>query len=109
MRYEVIVTESAQRDLAGIFEYIALALLEPETAVNLYRGIMNAIHTLDTFPERNPLVEIEPWRKAGMRKMPVKNYIVFYDIAGGAVRVLRIMYHARDIEKRLAEPPADKS
>lgn len=109
MSHEVIITESAQKDLAGIFEYIAFTLLEPETAANLYRAVINAIHTLDTFPERNPLVESEPWHKKGLRKMPVKRFVVFYDISGVSVRILRIMYHARDIEKQLSALPGDDS
>ena len=47
----------------------------------------------------------DSWRGRGLRWIPVGNYLVFYtvDEATKSVRVIRIMYGGRDIEKQLGE------
>ncbi|MBQ7474418.1 MAG: type II toxin-antitoxin system RelE/ParE family toxin [Clostridia bacterium] len=75
------------------------------TAQKLYGDIVFAVRTLDTFPLRNALLENEPWRSRGLRKLPVKNYLVFYtvDEEKKNIHITRIMYGGMDIDKRLNE------
>ncbi len=103
MKFDVFYTANARSDLTGIFEYIAFDIIEPLTAQKLYSEIVAAVRSLETFPLRFPLYDNEPWRSRGLRKMPVKNYLVFYTVneEKKTVNVIRIMYGARDIEKQL--------
>ena len=101
MSYRIEYTKLAQTDLDAIYRYIAFSLLEPEVAANIYREIIKSINSLDSMPSRNPLIDSEPWKSRGLRKMIVKNYIVFYTVGDGSVTVNRIMYGGRDVINQL--------
>lgn len=51
-KYVVKLMSRALRDLDGIYDYIAHALSEPETALNLVGRIEDAILSLESFPYR---------------------------------------------------------
>ncbi len=102
--WRVTYTEQAERDLRGIYEYIAFTLLMPETVKNQTRRIMKAIVSLDNMPLRHRLYEKEPWHSKGLRVLPVDNFIVFYlpIESKETVTVIRIMYGGRNIDKELS-------
>ena len=52
--YNVKITESAQNDIEEIWQYIALDNIK--TATKFIDKIERAIFSLETFPERNPLI-----------------------------------------------------
>lgn len=105
MRYKIFYSENAQDDLRTIARYISYELQEFNTAKKIIDTIINEIKTLDTFPMRYRLCDYERWKKTGLRCMNVKNYIVFYlpDEDKGIVKILRIIYQRRDLEKVLEE------
>ena len=57
MKYKVMYTAGAKRDLRNIFRYISEELLAPENAAGQTDRIMAAIRKLDTMPNRNRLYE----------------------------------------------------
>ena len=61
MMYEVEVSEQADSDLRGIFEYIAFELQSPENASGQLDRLEEQILSLDTMPERYRKYEKEPW------------------------------------------------
>ena len=87
-QYEVKITEPAQRQLQEIVRYIAEDLQEKRTAMRM----------LDTLPNRVALTEEEPWHSAGIRKMPVKNYLVYFwvDEEQKKVQITAAVYGRRD-------------
>lgn len=99
--YEVQITEEALSDMEAVYRYIAEKLLSPENALGQYNRIADEILSLRLFPERNRLVEFEPERSQGLRRMLVDNYSVFYVVRGGRVIVTGVLYSASDIERRL--------
>lgn len=103
MSYNVVITQDAQDEVRGIFEYIAFNLLVPDTAKKQTRRIIDAIHSLSEFPERNAVYEMEPWKSRGLRKLIIDNYIAFYIINENQkeVVVLHVFYGGRDIGKLL--------
>lgn len=103
MRWDVVYTERARRDLRGIYEYISYNLLAPETATGQTQRIMKEIRALDEMPMRFRLYDEEPWRSVGLRFFPVDNYLVFYlpDESKNIVNIVRIMYGGRDVRKQL--------
>lgn len=101
--YTVQVTEEALSDMEAVYRYIAEKLLSPENALGQYNRIADEILSLDTFPERYRLVDFEPERSAGLRRMLVDNYSVFYVVRENCVIVTNVLYSASDIEQRLKE------
>ena len=102
-KFEVTISEQAEQDLRGIFEYIAFELLAPENANSQLTRLELAIEKLESFPEKHRRYEREPWRSRNLRVMPVDNYCVFYilDKETMTVVVIRVIYGGRDIEKQL--------
>ena len=101
--YPVKITEKALGDMDGIYEYIAVNLQSPEKAKGQYNRIADRILELGFFPEKFRLVDFEPERSQGLRRMLVDNYSVFYVFNEELVTVTRVLYSASDIEKRLKE------
>ena len=78
MNYEVKLSEQADSDLRGIFEYIAFELQSPENASGQLDRLEEQILSLDIMPERYRKYENEPWKSRGLRVLPVDNYVIFY-------------------------------
>ena len=102
-KYEVKITDEALLDMKKIYEYIANELLAPENALGQYNRIAEAILTLDSYPERFALFEMEPECSWGMRRMVVDNYLVCYVIDPGVVTVTDVLYGASNVHARLGE------
>ena len=103
MIYEIEVSEQADSDLRGIFEYIAFELQSPENASGQLDRLEEQILSLDKMPERYRKYEKEPWKSRGLRVLPVDNYLVLYipDNDKKVVTILRVMYAGRDIGNQL--------
>ena len=103
MSRSVFYSAKAQADLNSIYSYIAFSLNESGTAKTIFKVITEAIDSLENMPERHPLVDMEPHKSRQIRKMPVKNYLVFYKVnrEKQAVEIVRIMYGGRDISRHL--------
>lgn len=103
MKYKVMLSEQADTDLRGIFEYIAFTLQVPETAARQLDRLEEHILSLDTLPERYRKYEKEPWNSRGLRILPVDHYVVLYipDTTAKTVTVLRVMYAGRNIDMQL--------
>ena len=103
MIYEVEVSQQADSDLRGIFEYIAFELQSPKNASGQLDRLEKQILSLNTMPERYRRYEKEPWKSRGLRVLPVDNYLVLYipDHHKKVVSILRVMYIRRDIDHQL--------
>ena len=67
MIYEVELSEQADSDLRGIFEYISFELQSPENASGQLDRLEEQILSLDTMPERYRKYEKEPWKSRRLR------------------------------------------
>ena len=103
MKFEVELTERADRDLRNIFLYIAVDLQSPENADKQVKRLWNAILSLDELPERYRRYEDEPWHSRGLRILPVDNYNILYipSLEERIVRIMTVMYGGRDISEQL--------
>ena len=79
-KYQVHITKYAYRQLKRIRQYIEVDLQAPQAAKNTLRLIKSAIVSLDHMPERYALTDHDKWRQEGIRKVVVKNYIVYYRV-----------------------------
>ena len=103
MIYEVEVSEQADSDLRGIFEYIAFELQSPENASGQLDRLEEQILSLDTMPERYRKYEKEPWKSRELHILSVDNYVILYipNSDKKVVTILRVMYAGRDIDNQL--------
>ncbi len=101
--YRIKITDEALDDMEKIYKYIAKVLLSPENAMGQYNRIADEILTLESFPEKFSLFDIEPEHSMGIHKMIVDNYVVCYVIDPGVVTVTDVLYGASDIHTRLMQ------
>lgn len=103
--YNVVYSPQALNDLKDIYAYIAQELLVPDTARKQVNRIRKEIRALDFMPSRYGLVDWEPWKSMGMRKVSVGHFVVFYtvDSDSGIVAIVRIVYGGRDLESIAAQ------
>ena len=99
--YKIRITDEALNDMESIYEYIAEEFLASDTAMGQYNRIAGAIETLDQMPERIKIMESEPEKTRGLRKLIVDNYAVFFFVIDDTVIVTNVLYGASDIENRL--------
>lgn len=98
-RYKVQITNRALSDMEEIYNYIADQLQAPESAMEQYNRIADAIETLEVFPERIKLMETEEGRVLELRQMPVDNFFVFFHVREERVIITSVLYSASDIAK----------
>ncbi len=101
--YSVMISATAGEDAAGIADYIAYTLLDPQAAIRLIGRLKEAVNSLKTMPERHPLVAEGYLALRGIRMICVENYCVFYtvDKAEHNVTIIRILYKKRAWERLL--------
>ena len=87
--------------MENIYNYIAEKLQAPDTAMEQYNTIADAVETLDMFPERIKLMDMRKEYALDLRKMTVDNYSIFFHIKEEWVIVTNILYSCSDISKRL--------
>lgn len=102
-KYAVEITDEALDDMKKIYNYIANTLLAPENAMGQYNRIAEAILTLEIFPERYELFELEPECSWRMRRMVVDNYLICYIVDPGKVTVTDVLFGASNMHIRLQE------
>ena len=103
--YKLIILPEAQHDIREIVLYIAGELASPQAALNLQDAFEDAIKSLANIPERVRLADEQPWKDAGIRKIRVKNYYIYFviDEKEAAVKIMAVIYVGRDQTKQMAE------
>lgn len=98
VHYDIRHARPAEEDLIDILKYIGIDVSEPSAALRMLETIDKSIESLSVMPHRYPLVDDERLAALGYRKLPVKNYLVFFTIGEDAntVYVERILYARRD-------------
>lgn len=102
MRYEVLLTEGAERDLEAIYDYIAESD-SPANAGYVLDQLLGVAESLATFPERGSYprellaLGIQEYRQAFF-----KPYRLIYRIIGQQVFVVLMMDGRRDMQALLA-------
>lgn len=108
--YDVKITKQAKEQMAQIVDYISNELFAPKAAINLLDKLESSIMALSNFPERYQLIDEEPWRSEGIRKIVVNNFLVYYwiNIPDKKVQVTAVIYEKRDQLKQLMLMNADE-
>lgn len=88
-------------DLKEIKQYIKYSLQEPETAKKMIGKIKKEIDKLKESPKIYSTLSDEFIKELKIRKIIVKNYIIFYRIQNDTVQIIRIIYDRRNWIKLL--------
>lgn len=101
MSYKLFITQNAYNDIDEIVSYIVNILKNPIAADNLLSEIEDNFHAVVTNPEMYAYCSDNKLRNDGYRKIPVKNYIIFYraDNEKNIVYIMRVIYGRRDYTK----------
>lgn len=96
--YTVTITDQALAHLEAIRDYISVVLKSKISAKRVLDTLEKEIKSLATFPGRIGLTEEEPWHSAGVHRMPVKKYLVYFIIDEHLrlVHILAVVYGRRD-------------
>lgn len=97
-KYTIKISLSASDDLKQIAVYMRNVLKVPNTARNYLKLFRQEIDKLAVLPKRHEVIEKETINQFAVRKLVVKNYIIFYivDDEEKTVNVERILYGASD-------------
>lgn len=74
--YEVRVTRQVLEQIKEIVHYISNDLMAPDAAHNLLDKIKAEITKLSSFPKKHDLIDEEPWRTEGVRKVVIPSIII---------------------------------
>ena len=96
--YEVKITKQAQEHIRDIFDYIVNELLATGAANNLMDKMHKTIASLNQNPKRFQLIDEEPWKNMGIRKVVVNHFLVYYwiDEENMKVQIIAVMSERRD-------------
>ena len=95
--YSLAYLPSALSDLDSIVTYISNDLDAPRTAAKLRLEFDRKIADLPKNPLRYRIYRSQDTLKLEYRKLPVKNYSVFYVVKEGLVEIHRVLYSRRNI------------
>ena len=104
-KYKLIILPKAQQDIRSIILYIASELAAPQSALNLQDEIAKEIKTLTENPKRIKNVDEQPWKDAGIRKLRVKNYYIYFlvDDDEMTVKIIAVIYAGRDQSNQMSD------
>ena len=74
--YDVRVTRQVLEQMKEIVHYISNDLMAPDAADNLLDKMKAEITKLSSFPKKHDLIDEEPWRTEGVRKVVIPSIII---------------------------------
>lgn len=98
MSYSVDITPEAEADIENIFGYVSTELEAPDSAFKLVNDIYDAIDSLADMPNRNQVINREPWKSRGVRFAYIKNFRIHYIVREerNKVIVFNVMYYRKN-------------
>ncbi|MFZ5929711.1 MAG: type II toxin-antitoxin system RelE/ParE family toxin [Pseudomonadota bacterium] len=93
MKYEVVITPTAEANLSEIHRHIALG--SSVAARKFLAGLRNKIKTLATMPERCPLAPEDGLDGVTIRHLIYGDYRILFSIDAAQVVILQVRHGAR--------------
>ena len=99
MKFNVELTEQADKDLRSIYLYISIDLNSSDNAIKQIKRLWDAL------PQRYRRYEDEPWHSRGIRVLPVDNFVILYIpfVKEKIVRIATVMYSGRNTDEHLSK------
>ena len=103
--YIVKITSQAEEQIHEIAHYISHELKSPNAALHLLDTLEDTFSSLIQFPHRITIVNDEPWHSKGIRRLPVKNFFIYFwiDEDNMKVQITAGIYSKRDQLQQLAK------
>jgi len=102
MRYEVLITQGAERDLEEIYDHIT-EFDSPEKAEYVLSRLLEVVERLATFPDRGPHPkELQALGIREYRQTYFKPYRLIYRVIGKQVFIYLIADDRREMQSLLA-------
>jgi plasmid stabilization system protein ParE len=95
--YRVRITETAERDLQEIQQWIAES--HPTTAVRFLNELYSHTHTLQRFPERCPFIRENKFLRKPYRHLVHKKYRIIFRVEKKTVYIVRVIHGSRRLRK----------
>ncbi|MEI8171941.1 MAG: type II toxin-antitoxin system RelE/ParE family toxin [Deltaproteobacteria bacterium] len=92
-KFKVDITAAAETDIAEIWDYIAQENSDAATAFIL--RMEEQIGTLESFPERCPLIPENELLSTAYRHLIFGHYRAIFKIIGAQVIIMRVLHGAR--------------
>lgn len=103
-KYRVDITASAEADISDIWDYTARD--NPDAATTFILRLEEQIATLESYPERGPLVPENDLLGTAYRHLLFGNYRTIFKVIGDRVIILRIIHGARLLDTGILEGSA---
>ena len=94
--YYYLFSPAAKKDIETIYNYISDVLYNHLAADDLIDEIKTSLDLICIFPSCGPLISNPLVKSTNLRKYLVKNYIIFYQVIGNEIRVIRVIYGMRN-------------
>ena len=101
--FRIKFSYASKQDMKEIIRYIKNNLKEPQIAKKYEIYFKNEIGKLTNFPKKFVEIDEEKIQYKGIRKLIVKNYIVFYRVneEKNLISIERVLYGASDWKNKL--------
>jgi plasmid stabilization system protein ParE len=91
----------ARADLDAVWLFIAGESGSSTLATRIVESIADKFGLFAKFPYIGK--EHDSDRRPGLRTFPVSNYLIFYRVKSGEIRILRIIHSSRDLQAAFGE------
>ena len=102
-KYEIKFSKDSRNDYFDIIRYIKYNLVEPDIANNYAKMIKGEIKKLEYTPQSFAIIPTDIIKYNNVRKLIIKNYIVFYRVNENEriVNIERILYGASNWKDKI--------
>lgn len=97
--HRIVYLPLAERDLMDALQYIAYKLNAPKAANDLLDAFDETVRTIAQFPYAYELYRTDRPMHDEIRKVPVKNYVLYYAVYQDRVEIRRFLHGRRDRSK----------
>ena len=101
--YKITYLPLAESDLLEALDYIAHTLEAPKAASDLLSAFEDAVQRIAEFPYAFELYRTDRPMKDEIRKVPVKNYVLYYAVFQDRVEIRRFLHGRRDRSKGIED------
>ena len=94
--HKIVYLPVAERDLLETLEYLAATLDAPKAAADLLKEFDRTVQQIARFPYACELYRTDRPMKDEIRKVPIKNYVLYYAVFPDYVEIRRFLHSRRD-------------
>ncbi|MBR4131540.1 MAG: type II toxin-antitoxin system RelE/ParE family toxin [Oscillospiraceae bacterium] len=101
--YKITYLPLAESDLLEALDYIAHTLEAPKAANDLLSAFEETVQRIAEYPYAFELYRTDRPMKDEIRKVPVKNYVLYYAVFRDRVEIRRFLHGRRDRSKGIED------